>query len=180
MPNRGPSTDERTREFVSLLGVHDGRLCAFILTLVPDYADADDLAQQVRLALWEQFDEFDRTKDFGVWARTIAYYKVLAFRKRSARQHARLSQAFLDSIADEAGAHSEAWDDTYRALVACLAQLDAAKRKLLISYYSAKESMRVLAGRLHRTTDSVRHSIQRTRAALAECIANRLREGRRP
>lgn len=180
MPSREPSANQRTREFVSLLGIHDGRLFAFILSLVPDYSDADDLAQQVRLALWEQFDEYDREKDFGVWARTIAYYKILAFRKQSSRQHARLSHDFLESVAQQSANQSETWDANYRALVACLALLDSTKRKLLISYYSTKASMRVLAAEMKRSTDSVRHSIQRTRLALAECIAKRLREEQRP
>ena len=63
-PVRRQATTVR-REFLRLLGEHERRLRGFILALVPHWADADDIAQEVRLRLWEQFDDYDPAKDFG-------------------------------------------------------------------------------------------------------------------
>ncbi len=76
------SNDRRTQEYLRLLGQHEARLVGFIFSLVPHWADADDVAQEVRIALWNEFDKYDPAKDFGAWARTIAYYEVLTYRKK--------------------------------------------------------------------------------------------------
>ena len=58
-----------------LLAQYEPRLRGFILTLCPNWADAEDIAQEVKLRLWEQFDEYDPARDFGAWACTIAPIK---------------------------------------------------------------------------------------------------------
>ena len=63
-PSHSPTNDERTREYLRLLGQHERRLLGFILSLVPNWADADDIAQEVKIRLWEQFDKYDPAKDF--------------------------------------------------------------------------------------------------------------------
>lgn len=63
--SHSPDGDDRTREFLRLLGQHERRLRGFILSLVPHWADAEDIAQEVRIRLWEQFDNYDPAKDFG-------------------------------------------------------------------------------------------------------------------
>lgn len=58
--------NQRTSEFLDLLGQHERRLQSFVVALVPHLADADEIVQQTRLRLWEQFDQYDRARDFGV------------------------------------------------------------------------------------------------------------------
>ncbi len=171
---------ERCREFVALLARHDRALFHFILSLVPNYADAEELSQQVRLLLWEQFSEYDPSKDFGKWSRAIARYKIFDYRKQSARQHALLSDTFLAVVSEQAERSSAQVDAHFSALRNCLQQLDRAKRELVMHYYSGNASMRELAEQLGRSADSVRHSILRTRKALALCVERALqREGER-
>ena len=71
--NASGSFDHETRvkEFVRLLGAHEQGLSGYIISLVPNWADADEIAQETKLRLWEQFEQFDRTKDFGTWARRL-------------------------------------------------------------------------------------------------------------
>ena len=54
----------------------------FIFSLVPHWADADDVAQEVRIALWNEFDKYDPAKDFAAGPVPIAYYEVLTYRKK--------------------------------------------------------------------------------------------------
>ena len=57
----------RTREFVRLLSVHEQELSGYVISLVPNWADADEVIQETKLRLWVQFDQYDAAKDFGVW-----------------------------------------------------------------------------------------------------------------
>ena len=65
-PSESQTNDERTQQYLTLLGQHEGRLLGFILSLVPNWADADDIAQEVRIRLWKQFDGYDPAKDFAL------------------------------------------------------------------------------------------------------------------
>lgn len=167
--------DERTRRFVTLMGVYDKRMFGYVLSMVPNFADAEELAQQVRLRLWEQFDEYDVTKDFGAWARTIAHYLVLAHYKRSTTSRVRFCGETLEAIAAQVSALAEREDDRNWALQECLGKLTHAKRQLLMRYYSTGESLRDIAMQIDRSFDAVRQSVLRTRIALTDCVERAMR-----
>jgi len=97
-PSRCSDQETRTREFVRLLSLYEQELSGYIVSLVPNWADGDEIAQETKLRLWEQFERYDSAKDFGAWARTIAHFMVLAYRKRSKRTSARFSQQFIDLV----------------------------------------------------------------------------------
>ena len=56
--------DDRTEEFLRLLNQHERAVNAYILTLNPHWADAEDIAQETRLRLWKQFDKYQPGTDF--------------------------------------------------------------------------------------------------------------------
>ena len=123
----------------------------FILSLVPNWADAEDIAQEVKIRLWKQFDGYDPTKDFGAWARTIARYMVLAFRERQSRQNRLVSSRFVELVAEEAAAISEDLDAEQQALKDCFEKLPEAKRELLyLRYYPGRQTVQEIAAKLGR------------------------------
>lgn len=148
---------------------------AFIFSLLCNWNDAEDIAQEVRLKLWEQFDQYDPCKDFGVWARTIAYYHVLAFRKRSRRQPMLLSQASLDQVAETFDVDLERLELRTRLLQKCIDKLTESKRRLLLRCYRGRETIRQIAEHMGRSFDMVYKSISRTRSELAKCIERELK-----
>jgi RNA polymerase sigma-70 factor, ECF subfamily len=173
--NTGQAQDEKTRRFVALMGANDRRLFGYVLSLVPNFADAEELSQQVRLRLWEQFDAYDPEKDFGTWAKTIAHYLILAYRKSTAIARVRFSDQAIEAIAAKFDVVTKHDDDRKWAMQECLARLAESKRKILVRYYSTGESLREIAIEIGRSFDSVRHSVLRSRLVLAECIERTLR-----
>jgi RNA polymerase sigma-70 factor, ECF subfamily len=169
-----PPNDQRTRQFLLLLGQHERRLRAFILSLVPNWADADDIGQEVKIRLWEQFDSYDPAKDFGVWARAIAHYQVLSHRERQTRESKRMSDRFVEAIAEEASRVGDDLDAGQQALKDCFDKLPAAKRDLLVHYYSGERTTREIAAEMGRTFDATRQAILRTRIALRDCVEETL------
>ena len=109
---------------------------------MPHWADADDIAQEVRIRLWEQFDNYDPAKDFSGWARTIAYYQVLTHRERQSRRRGMIGDRFVELVAEEVAAISDELDASDRALKDCFEKLPQAKRDLLLRYYSGERSTR--------------------------------------
>jgi RNA polymerase sigma-70 factor (ECF subfamily) len=175
-----PNNDARPHEYLRLLAQYDLRLRGFVFTLVPNWADAEDIVQEVKLRLWEQFDDYDPTKDFWAWTCAIARYQVLTHREKQSRRRQVISLETLNLIADDFVAISEAIEGRQQALADCFAKLPEPKRTLLMSYYSGKETMRELAARLGQTFYATRHTIVRTRIALRKCVENALRQEDRP
>ena len=83
--NKSVDEKARTNEYLRLLGRYERELQIYVLALVPNWSDADDIVQEVRIKLWNEFDRYDANRDFGAWSRTIAYYEILAARKKSSR-----------------------------------------------------------------------------------------------
>jgi RNA polymerase sigma-70 factor, ECF subfamily len=177
---RASSDSERTAEFLRLLGVHEERINALVFSLVPNWADAQDIAQDVRLRLWEQFDAYDRTKDFGAWARVIAYYQVLAYRKRLRGRHLHFGDEFLQLVAATFDAGIDQFEARSRAMQKCISKLSAVKRRLLLRCYSGRETVRQVADSLGRSFEALRKSVLRTRRQLAACIQRELKSQDEP
>jgi RNA polymerase sigma-70 factor (ECF subfamily) len=177
-PSDWLSNDERTQHYLTLLGQHEGRLLGFILSLVPHWADADDIAQEVRIRLWKQFDAYDPAKDFGAWARTIAYYQVLSYRQKRVHRTEMADSKVMELVVDEVAALSEELDASQRALKDCFDKLPPAKRELLIRYYSKNETTQSIAAESGRSCEATRQALVRARMALRQCVDEALRRER--
>jgi RNA polymerase sigma-70 factor (ECF subfamily) len=171
-----PDPDARAREFVRLLGLHEQELVSYIVSLVPNWADADEIAQETRLRLWEQFDCYDPAKDFGAWARAIAHFMVLAYRKESQRAAARFSDRFVDLVAIEAASLSSKNPSLLDALSDCMAKLGQAARELLWACYAGTETIKDVAIRLGRSVRGTQQSVAKIRTDLQRCIERAIRE----
>ena len=174
----GPSSPDRAQQdFVQLLVEHERRLEGFILALVPNWAIAEDIAQETKLRLWEQFGQFDRNQDFGSWACTIAYYQVLSYRKSAKRSREHLfGEDFLESVAHAESKCSEELNARQRFLAFCLQKLSEKSRGLLQLAYSGQETIRQIARRLGRSEAATYRAVEDARLRLYKCIETELRK----
>ena len=166
---------DRTEEFLRLYGQYDRAIYSYILALVPHWADADDIAQETRIRLWQQFDKYVSGSDFAAWARSIAYYLVLSHREKASRGRLRFGQAFYESVAAEYEALPDLLVSRQEALLKCMEKLDQPRRTLIEEYYGGKQTLREIAELMGRSYDSTRKAVYRTQLALAECIELELR-----
>src|SRR5437762_11195067 len=91
---------DKNKLFLRLFLQNQRRLYAYILTLLPNRADAEDVLQETSLAMWDKFEASTPPTDFLAWARRVAYHKVLDFYKKTHRAEARLSRVFLERVAE--------------------------------------------------------------------------------
>lgn len=175
MESGQPPYDEHVEQFVELLGQHERPLLAYIFSLVADWNVAEDLAQETRLRLWRQFDQYDPNKDFGAWARTIAHYLVLQHRTHQSRERLQFQDDVLETVAEAAANRMSDTPARLAALAACVEALSQAKQQLLRRLYSGRETMRDLAAQERVSHASMRQRIMRIRGALRKCIERRLK-----
>jgi RNA polymerase sigma-70 factor (ECF subfamily) len=160
--------------FVRLLTLNERRVYAFILSLVPNWADADEILQETNVRLWNEFDRYVPGSDFGAWACAVAKFQVLTHRKRKSRERVRFTDAFLDVVAREFEADDEA-AARHHALAHCVAQLTPEHRDLLRAYYAPGALGAEVAARLNRSVEALYKALSRIRRLLHDCVGRRLK-----
>jgi RNA polymerase sigma-70 factor (ECF subfamily) len=169
--------ETRVQQFVRLLTGNERRLKSYILTLVPNLADAEQIAQDTSLRLWEQFDRYDPAfGEFSAWARTIAHYQVMTYRKKQGREKVVFSTELLDALAERAAARAPELAARQEALVDCLQKLPEHSRELIRLYYVVGMKVRAAAEKLGRTVAAAEKAIVRIRRLLYDCISSTLRK----
>lgn len=168
-----PDTD-RSERFVRLLTKNERKVYGYILSLVPNWADADEILQETNVRLWQQFERYQPGTDFAAWACTVAYYQVQTFRKRKGRQRVRFSQEFVDAVAAEAASAQREADARKVALAGCMKKMKQASRQILELCYTRGMTIREAAEHLGRTADSTYKALSRIRVALHDCIERKL------
>lgn len=166
--------DDSKQRFVRLLTHHERMVYSYILRLVVNWNDADEILQETNVRLWEEFDRFEPGSNFGAWAIRVAHYQVLTWRKRRARNRLIFDDATLESLAIDRDDDSTHDDARRAALAACLQQLPEKSRALLSRCYAADTTIRDAALELRRSTEAVYKALQRIRLSLHACIDRRL------
>jgi RNA polymerase sigma-70 factor, ECF subfamily len=175
MGSQDTNHDLLTKEFVHLLQKQERQLSGFVLSLVPNVADADQIVQDISLILWQRFNEFDRNTNFGAWARTIAYYQVRRYRKKAARNRVCFNSKLLDVLADRVAVRLDNLDARQTAVIDCVNKLPEIHRQFISLYYYSGMSIRVAAEKLGRSVAAAEKAIVRIRRALFNCVEATLR-----
>ncbi len=167
--------------FTILMQEHELGLLAFVRSCVVDHAAADDIVQETFLAAWRELEQYDRERPFGAWVRGIAKKKILGHYRTAATAHRHvrlLTPEAIDQIAEEheslTSGPGDSFVDRLTPLRECLEALPTTDRDLLQRHYRQQQSCRAIAGQLGSRLETVKKRLQRTRAALRDCILGKL------
>ncbi|MES2983061.1 MAG: sigma-70 family RNA polymerase sigma factor [Verrucomicrobiota bacterium] len=158
------------QEFVRELTASQGRIRAFIVSLMPGSSDVGDVLQETNLALWKSRARFQSGTNFIAWAFTIARYEVMHQRARTKRHgHTQLSDKLLVMLAEEIPTRIE--HEAYlHALESCMTKLTHNQRELIEARYLPENSLEMHAQITGRKASALRVALLRIRTALRECV----------
>jgi RNA polymerase sigma-70 factor, ECF subfamily len=156
--------------FVALFVKNQRRIYGYILTVVPDCNEADDLFQQTSLILWEKAAEFRPDGDFVRWACGIAFNVIRNYRVKKHRDRHCFSDEMMTRLADVRAEKSDWLEAALAALRTCQQELDPFDRRLLGLCYDGTQSIREVSEDLGRTENSVYQRLHRIRGRLLDCI----------
>jgi RNA polymerase sigma-70 factor (ECF subfamily) len=165
---------ERVEEFVRLLGQHQRRIFLYVMCLVPNRTEAEEIVQDTTLVLWREFARFQPGTNFPAWACRVAFHRVLAWRKKKQRDRLEFSPAFLDAVAEETSAEAERLEERSEALGRCIEKLPADHRELLQRRYHDGQSVEDMAREVGRTVEAIYRALSRIRHALHDCVTRSL------
>jgi RNA polymerase sigma-70 factor, ECF subfamily len=153
---------------------HQGRLFGFVLTLLPNVNDAEEVFQDTCVVILDKCDQFRPGTDFMRWSCQIAKYEVLAFRRRSRRRLFVLCDADFEDLSQRCVEMGSQLAARQRALRQCMEKLRDPDRRLIEARYAEKTNSRAVAASLQMQENTVYKALQRIRRALRQCIDARV------
>jgi len=159
------------KEFVKLLTAHHGQLYSYTLSLVGNFADADDVFQETASKMWELFNNFQPGTDFLSWSMTIAHYRVLEYRKRKQRDSKMIfSEEFFQNISKKAPGELSKTNDYLETLKECITKLPEQDVKILKMRYMSELKVHEISSRISKSVRNVYFILSRIQRLLMRCM----------
>jgi RNA polymerase sigma-70 factor (ECF subfamily) len=169
-----PIDSNRNLRFVRLFAQHEHQIYAYIVAVMSNWTDADEVMQETSVALWEMFDDFQEGTSFSSWACKIAYFRILRFREKCRRDRHEFDHTFVEAVAETAQQEAETFETRRKALGMCVEKLRPDDRRLLQLCYAEDGTVKHAAERLARPVKGVYKALARIRQALFACVQRRL------
>lgn len=160
--------------FVKLLTANHARIYAYIISLVPNDSDADDIMQETASLMWENFGKFEPGTNFVSWAVTVAKFQILNYRKRHKQSRLFLSDRAYDLLISETERLQEEGQDRLQALRDCLKKLSGKDQQFIRMRYYEGASARIVAQKVGTSIDAVYRYGARLNHLLLSCVRRSL------
>jgi RNA polymerase sigma-70 factor (ECF subfamily) len=152
-------------------------LFVYISALMGNAESARDILQETNLVLCRESERYDPARPFLPWARTIAYYQVLSWRKRNYRERLVFDDTLLDEVAASLNEETSLPHAQLDALEGCLKKLPERMRSLFEARYAQGLRVDKLAAACGRPPNAVAASLYRIRQLLSACVEEALGGG---
>ena len=147
----------------------------FILSLLPNPSEAEDVLQEVFLTVTAKANDFEPGTNFKAWVLTIARFKALEQLRRDQRDNNRLSDAVIDLLAAEADDGDPSRDAAeLHALSKCLGKLASKPRRMIELQYQEGLKPGLIAELIGWESNAVYVALSRARTSLRKCIRRQL------
>lgn len=167
--------DTNAREFMSLLVQNQRNILAFILSLVPQKNDAEDIFQDTLTEMWKKFGQYESGTNFSAWGTVIAKYKILEYRRRTQKTKIHFGNQLLELLQAESSKKVGRLDEYIGALQDCTKRLSSKELDFLRLRYEEDMTFRNIARHTGLTHQAICKAMGRIHARLVRCIRTCLR-----
>lgn len=164
------SKELKSEQFFRLYNAAQKRIYAYLLMLVHNHNDAEDLLQETASILWERFNDFDKTGSFAAWSVGIARNKALDFLKSKRTSRPLFDDEFYASISTLAECESENTDQRLRALRDCIKKMPLQNQNLIHLRFEKGITVKKISQISEYSADAVYKKMSRIYTALHHCI----------
>ncbi|MEJ5260105.1 MAG: sigma-70 family RNA polymerase sigma factor [Anaerohalosphaeraceae bacterium] len=158
-------------EFLNLLMQKQMRIYAFILSVVRNFEDADDILQETVHTMWQKYEECRPIEDFVAWGIQVAYYKILEYRKKKDRTvHVDLNSGLFDQVMAASRTLDKEGEEVLEKLKRCLKQLSPRSRRFIELRYYQDLKPKQIAVLLGLSVVNVYKILSRIHSQLVQCV----------
>lgn len=167
-------------EFIRRFSKSQCTLYAYILGLTYSSSDADDVLQDVNLALWKKRDTYNPKYEFIPWAIGFARLEVNNHRKRSGRKKLLFSDDVLNVLADEWPQDVSFQEQRLTALASCIKKLGPTESECISEFYRRGTSVSELSQKQNKPVSTIYKILNRARKSLRLCIQGTIAQSSHP
>jgi RNA polymerase sigma-70 factor (ECF subfamily) len=174
MTSLKPDEPSQHEAFVSLYVRHDAAVFSFVLAMVKQTADAEDVVQRASMTMWRCFDKFEPGTNFRAWAFQIAKNEALNHLSKSKRDRHVFSEKLVAMLADQAEERADDLDARRRALDFCVEKLPVDDHEIVKGCYREGSTIRSFAEQAGETANKIYKRLNRVRRQLQKCTERQL------
>lgn len=168
--NQPTKESQRTQEFLALHSRDSKWIYGYLVSLVRNHTDVEDLFSETTATLWEKFDQFEAGTEFRAWACRVAQLKVHEWRRKQLRVPTPVDSAFIEAVSEAHLAISAKLDSRADYLDECVSELAEEDRDLIARRYSPNASVKAIAEALGRSVNQIYRRLDRIHGMLGRCI----------
>lgn len=146
----------------------------YIVSLLGGSKDAMDVLQETNVYLWRKASTYDASRPFLPWAKTLARFQVLAWRKRQQREKIVFDDSVVESLADSLTASRPDPEAALAVLDGCLGKMTEFQRGYLRARYVTRLGIPEMAKKFGQTPPAIVSLLYRLRNLLHDCITTSL------
>ena len=165
---------DRNAEFLRLFVTHESKIRGYILCMVNNWADADDILQEAVVVMMRKFQGFDSPERFLQWALRVARFEVLNHMQKRSHHLPLFSPVVLEAIEEKAAREIQVQDSRREALQACIHKLREQDQELLRLRYEVEATTQSVAETVGRSVDAVYKALNRVHHQLLMCVRRSL------
>lgn len=178
IPKDDLSKDLRDERFLRLLRGSQNGIFAFILALVHNQNDADDIMQETTTVMWRKFNEFELGTNFTAWGVSIARNKVNKFFEKYRKSRQIFKGSVIKAIEELAKSKTDEANPRVDALKNCIKKLSQPARQLIQMRYDRRMSAQKTADLFDLSIHKFYRTMAKIHRSLEICIRQTLTESR--
>jgi RNA polymerase sigma-70 factor (ECF subfamily) len=150
-------------------------LYGYIISLLPNKADADDVFQETSLILWEKRASYDPDRSFIAWSYGIARNVVSNYVRKNRNRGVALSPDLFLKVDEVRQRIGDMLQKRADAMQHCLEHLSEKQRMLVVNCYGGRASMSEIATEMGVSQNALYLRLSRLRKQLMDCIRRSMR-----
>ncbi|MDA7916067.1 sigma-70 family RNA polymerase sigma factor [Verrucomicrobia bacterium] len=171
MPEKTEPTGIEHETFIRAYTANEGRVKAFLRTLLPDWDSVDEAFQEASIVMWQKWAHLDSPENFFPWACTIARLKALHIRRKHGRDRLVFAEELVELLAEESACDTlEGHQIEIQALDKCMSELKSIQRQLILGAYRDKGSIKEMAEVEGTSPTRLYKVLARLKTRLQDCV----------
>jgi len=162
--------DDKYREFVGLIISNQAKINAFILCMIPQKQDSQDILQDTLTEMWRKYDQFEKGSNFLAWSFSIAKFKILNYRRKKKNNKLLFSDRLLKIFENESEGRFRAIESRIDRLKECVRALSSKETKLLRLRYEDDLTFREIANIYGYSHQAMCKAMANIHSRLVNCI----------
>ena len=149
-------------------------MSAYVRSMIFSLHDAEDVIQEVAVAVAESFDQFDQSRPLTPWVMGIARNKVVDHIRAKGRGQLTLDEPTMQQVSQAFESIERESDDMKQALADCMRRLKTRPRHVLELRYLREMQISEISERMGLSSNAIYVMLHRIRTSLAQCIQGKV------